>query len=762
MQAAFDPYYRWLGIPPNEQPADFYRLLGVPQFEPDDEVISNAADSRMGFVRTFQSGRYSTESQRLLNELSIARVVLLDPAKRREYDARLRATAAPVAAPAAMPMAAPAPAAWNFHPPAPGYSAATPYYPTATAPYPQAVPYPQAAPWLAPQAVPQAPQPANFVGGVLAEAEAAKAAAQMQAPAIIKSLPPAARRRESTWRNPWMVAAGGTLLTIIAVLVMLRAGDFANEPELVERDIPEITVPAIDVFGDGKQLKSSKPKDPAVDRASPLEPMPMTLAAAANDPEPAPKSEPAPLPVPMPVPMPAAAPAPLPTPASSDPAGSASPPGEFSREEARAALAKLRVFNPPNETNANLGPQFTDDYARYLLAFPEINYVQAINSPITGKTLEVLGKLKKLKTLMLMQVRAVTDDDLKHLANAQELERLSCSDTGIKGAGIAHLAKLKNIKYLQVGPSPVGEEPWRAIGQLKSLEAIPRPGPDFNNASLELLANLTELKSLHLSSTQVNGDGYRHLAGLSNLNELYLPTTPANPSEYQYLGKLKQLRTLSCGNSGGDEALDYLSGLTELQYLLPPADITDAGLATLARFPNLQRTNLFNCGRTTDGGLANLAKCDKLVELVVGQHVTAAGWRNISNIKSLKSIQAGAITIPADVLPLLGTLPNLDSLAIGNLDNEAIKQLPKLTKLKSLHIEQRGYSPADLESISRIGTLEHLHLHSPGSADWTDEHVAVLKKMTQLKYCLVFGNKISPANLEALKQANPKCQWAFN
>ena len=26
---AFDPYHKWLGIPPKQQPPDHYRLLGV-------------------------------------------------------------------------------------------------------------------------------------------------------------------------------------------------------------------------------------------------------------------------------------------------------------------------------------------------------------------------------------------------------------------------------------------------------------------------------------------------------------------------------------------------------------------------------------------------------------------------------------------------------------------------------------------------------------------------------------------------------------
>ena len=45
--AAFDPYYTWLGIPPAQQPPDLYRLLGLQLFEPNRQVIENAADRQM-------------------------------------------------------------------------------------------------------------------------------------------------------------------------------------------------------------------------------------------------------------------------------------------------------------------------------------------------------------------------------------------------------------------------------------------------------------------------------------------------------------------------------------------------------------------------------------------------------------------------------------------------------------------------------------------------------------------------------------------
>ena len=87
---AFDPYYKWLGIPPEEQPPDHYRLLAIRVFEQDVEVIRDAVEQRMAHVRTYHLGPQSALSQRILNELAAAKVALLDPARKLAYDARLR------------------------------------------------------------------------------------------------------------------------------------------------------------------------------------------------------------------------------------------------------------------------------------------------------------------------------------------------------------------------------------------------------------------------------------------------------------------------------------------------------------------------------------------------------------------------------------------------------------------------------------------------------------------------------------------------
>ena len=90
MSESFDPYHKWLGIPPEEQPANHYRLLGIKPLEGDPDVIESAADQRMAHLRTHQTGKQGALSQALLNEVAVAKVCLLDRAKKAAYDEELR------------------------------------------------------------------------------------------------------------------------------------------------------------------------------------------------------------------------------------------------------------------------------------------------------------------------------------------------------------------------------------------------------------------------------------------------------------------------------------------------------------------------------------------------------------------------------------------------------------------------------------------------------------------------------------------------
>ena len=90
MTIDFDPYYKWLGIPPKDQPPHRYRLLGIELFETDREVIDAAANRLMGYLKDLAIGDEGAHSQQLLNEIARARLCLLKKKAKTTYDDQLR------------------------------------------------------------------------------------------------------------------------------------------------------------------------------------------------------------------------------------------------------------------------------------------------------------------------------------------------------------------------------------------------------------------------------------------------------------------------------------------------------------------------------------------------------------------------------------------------------------------------------------------------------------------------------------------------
>jgi hypothetical protein len=50
----FDPYEKWLGIPTDRRPVDYYQLLGIDPEEADDAVIQEAAEQQVAKLRRHQ------------------------------------------------------------------------------------------------------------------------------------------------------------------------------------------------------------------------------------------------------------------------------------------------------------------------------------------------------------------------------------------------------------------------------------------------------------------------------------------------------------------------------------------------------------------------------------------------------------------------------------------------------------------------------------------------------------------------------------
>jgi len=90
MSEPFDAYHKWLAIPTSEQPPNHYRLLGLPLFEADREVISAGAVQRMNWVRKFRKGPQAATAERLTQEITSVWACLLNAERKQKYDELFR------------------------------------------------------------------------------------------------------------------------------------------------------------------------------------------------------------------------------------------------------------------------------------------------------------------------------------------------------------------------------------------------------------------------------------------------------------------------------------------------------------------------------------------------------------------------------------------------------------------------------------------------------------------------------------------------
>jgi hypothetical protein len=79
----FAPYHKWLGISETARPISKYRLLAIDELESDRDVIDAAAEQRTIYLRTLQAGEHTVRVADLLNEVSQARVTLLNTDQKR-------------------------------------------------------------------------------------------------------------------------------------------------------------------------------------------------------------------------------------------------------------------------------------------------------------------------------------------------------------------------------------------------------------------------------------------------------------------------------------------------------------------------------------------------------------------------------------------------------------------------------------------------------------------------------------------------------
>ena len=129
---------------------------------------------------------------------------------------------------------------------------------------------------------------------------------------------------------------------------------------------------------------------------------------------------------------------------------------------------------------------------------------------ITDAELSALANLHDLEHLDVCRT-AITDDGLQYLANLSHLKTLRLDFTPITDAGLQRLKALENLEELRLRGTAVSEAGLRELN-LAKMRTIDLWGTYVSDASIDLLRDCPQLKSLDIANTRVTYGGTLRLA----------------------------------------------------------------------------------------------------------------------------------------------------------------------------------------------------------------------------------------------------------
>ncbi len=188
-----------------------------------------------------------------------------------------------------------------------------------------------------------------------------------------------------------------------------------------------------------------------------------------------------------------------------------------------------------------------------------------------------LNLLRYLPTIKRLKVAVPVSpdrdwDNLRFVSGLEELEMKAYRASGslVGAVAIRRLGEMRDLRRLTcVLPSGISPAALAPLGRLKKLEYLELHCGPLNTEHLQVLSQLTSLKTLRILGAMhslKDSASLRHLTGLTQLTELWL--YGIKDAGMPFLGEMKNLTRLSLKNHFiSSEAFKYLEDLPELEYL---------------------------------------------------------------------------------------------------------------------------------------------------------------------------------------------------
>ncbi|MDV6030056.1 MAG: SUMF1/EgtB/PvdO family nonheme iron enzyme [Phycisphaera sp. RhM] len=211
----------------------------------------------------------------------------------------------------------------------------------------------------------------------------------------------------------------------------------------------------------------------------------------------------------------------------------------------------------------------TDEHAANLTGFPHLRSLTLDGqSLLSGASIERIAALDELRQLSLQRCYGITDAELFPLAKLQQLREVNLTD------------------------SPAGDVAAKALGAIPRLESVRLGNGDsggrdgLTDAGAAELSKAFSIRDLDLTSNALTDQGLKSLGRINRLTRLTITSDQVTGSGLGPLTQLPDLRDLSLRTSGlEDVAFEYLASAKSVEKLRlahrgvrPPSALTNDGM----------------------------------------------------------------------------------------------------------------------------------------------------------------------------------------
>jgi internalin A len=240
--------------------------------------------------------------------------------------------------------------------------------------------------------------------------------------------------------------------------------------------------------------------------------------------------------------------------------------------------------------------RISDEGMLNLKLAPKIKELKLFYSEwITDQGMTAIKEWKHLKRLDLRGTR-ISDGTLDIVSKMAGLEALDVAHTEVTDVGLDHLITLVNLKELAVGRGRLSNGGLVTVRMLSALRSLDLSGarptsPDAPTGrggaagvpeeTLRAIAELSELRVLHLGYSAIAADGLRTLGTLEKIEKLGLQgCTRVDDAALAELAKWKNLKYLDVQETPATE-----KGLSMLRAARPGIKILTGGTPPAAPAP---------------------------------------------------------------------------------------------------------------------------------------------------------------------------------